>query len=124
MVALEGKRPELHKNTPPAFARLIQRSWSRDLSNRPSAPSLVEQLDQLRTQLLTPEELGWLDEPTGHPTSGLQSQPLMRGSPFGSPHISPIVQSAATSRPRSPSGGSQIAGCAVQPPHGRHLARR
>lgn len=75
-VALKDKRPELHPNTPQAFARLIQRCWSREVSDRPSASELVDQLDQLRSGRLTCEELQWLDEPNGHHVSRRHSPPV------------------------------------------------
>ena len=114
-VALEGKRPALHPDTPRVLARLIQRCWSRETSDRPSASALVEHLDHIRTQLLTPEEVHWLDHPDGHSMNDSSPQPLVRR---GSPNTSPQDHRPLVSRDSSASSPAPVlpASAAAPPP--------
>ena len=118
-VALEGKRPALHPDTPRVLARLIQRCWSRETSDRPSASALVEHLDHIRTQLLTPEEVHWLDDPDGHSMNDSSPQPLVRR---GSPNTSPQDHRPLVSRDSSASSPAPVLP-PPQPPL-RHRERR
>jgi serine/threonine protein kinase len=68
-IGLQDLRPPLPEGTPPSFEAIIQHCWNRRPWTRPKFDELIATLQQVQANL-TPEELQWLDAPSGHPVYG------------------------------------------------------
>ena len=81
LAVCQGHRPTLPPQTPAAVAQLVARSWSKP-SERLSFQDICDVLDSLRDPgshlCLTPAEIEWLDEPSGHPREHRSKQPMDR----------------------------------------------
>ena len=68
-IGLQDLRPPLPEGTPLPIATLVKHCWNRRPAMRPKFAEVINVLNQAAIAL-SPEELAWLDVPSGHPIYG------------------------------------------------------
>ena len=68
-IGLQDLRPPLPDDTPTTISTLVKHCWCRRPGQRPKFDEVLNLLQHAHASL-TPEEMAWLDTPSGHPVYG------------------------------------------------------
>jgi hypothetical protein len=71
-VAIEKKRPPMHKMTPVAIVELIESNWDDDATKRWDFDRIAETIQSVQDNM-SQEDHEWLEEPDGHPVYGCEN---------------------------------------------------